>query len=562
MATLRVTSTTALMLVRTLSSDLRRFVTDAGALSAAPQLPRHLEDLASGCAPTSPLAIEVWIDEGGNVDEAVSWLLGAAPERWSTTARGRRVAEATLVTTPVRLVIGTAAEPEFWPSSAPGAAMIVWFHGDASAGEPGPDDDRVVLHISNADRIPAGSQRDQLWLRREAPAGPLPRMLASAKEPLIDVLHADAVAKALESLAAIAGLAFAQEARDIRAKRTLAQQRSPATSARAPAAQSDLMGGVRTRLHRVFTDFARGLDDRFVTAITAPSAGFWQDLEKTLESIDRIEQEVRVKTVATRLPAESEAVWLEMVRSALRRHGVADLSAMRDMLRVEGQEVEKAVAQAGGPPVVVQFQALTDERLDRVLNQYVASQRTYHGELPKPGFFEYLTIARRYQMVVFMFLSAFGLSFLRTYREFMIPAAILLLSLGGLQVAQSVRRERVESIEKELEKIKELLRNESKRIVGDVNRAWTGALSQHLADQLPVVLGGIEATVRDYFARQANESAEERQRLQRQLQAFETAERRLMAPEKSREAVANGVAKVRTELRQLLVSGLRTTLAQ
>jgi len=261
------------------------------------------------------------------------------------------------------------------------------------------------------------------------------------------------------------------------------------------------------------------------------------------------------------LPAATEDEWLQSVRDALRRHCVADLSALRDTLRGAGHDAERVVADAGGPPLVVQFQAITDERLNRILDAHVVLQRKYQGEIPQRGALEYVMMARRYQTVVFMFLSAFGLSFLRSYREFMIPAAILLLSFGMLHMIHSVRRERAETMAKELDKVRDVLRAESRRIVADVQRAWTSLVAQHLTDQMPHVLTQVESSVREHFNRLASEGAEERQQLQRQLQTFEAAERKLATPVRNRELLAQAGAQVRGELRQLIATSFKAAVS-
>ena len=97
-----------------------------------------------------------------------------------------------------------------------------------------------------------------------------------------------------------------------------------------------------------------------------------------------------------------------------------------DVFGLARTEIDQAVASAGGPPVVISFQFLPEDRLDKLLSLHVVLQRRYAGEVPRPGAFEYLMIARRYQMILFMFISAFGLSLCRTYREIMLPSAIVL----------------------------------------------------------------------------------------------------------------------------------------
>ena len=234
--------------------------------------------------------------------------------------------------------------------------------------------------------------------------------------------------------------------------------------------------------------------------------------------------------------------------------------SLGDVFGLARTEIDQAVASAGGPPVVISFQFLPEDRLDQLLSLHVVLQRRYAGELPRPGMFEYLMIARRYQILLFMFMSAFGLSFLRTYREFTIPVGVVLMLLGGFNVYNSVRRERHEGRRRELEKARELLRTDARRVLADGQRAWTSLVSQHLSDQVPLVTSQIDATIRDFAARASDEAGAERHRVQRQLQGFETTERRLVASARGRETTSTAIAQFRGELRQLLTSTLRAGL--
>lgn len=548
----RITPATALGTVRQLGADLARWTQEAGNLSAAPQLVRQLDDLqATVAAPR--LLIEVWDSHTADSATTATWLLGVAPGPLLPLADGSRGVDGVVAGRPIRLVFATADRPATAQAGQVVPPLLIWMKELDAQPPPGLDDRPLVIVVTTSGERLA----DQPAIARGEPDGALTRFMAMpAMTSAVDLLQAEAAARALDALAGVAGLAMQQEGRAIRARRALLQQRAGA-GPRPAASLTDMIAAQRSRLQRSFSDFSRGIDDRFAATLSAPAAPFWRALDEHLSGISELDREPRVKSLVTRLPTHAEEAWLDMVRQALVSHCLADLAALRDMLRAAGREIEEAVAEAGGPPLVVQFQHLTDDRVLRLVDQQLVPQRRYQGEIPRPGFFEYLMAARRYQMVVFMFLSAFGLSFLRTYREFMIPAAIGLLSLGMLQVAHSVKRERIESVAKELDKVREQLRNETRRMIADVQRAWPGLVSQHLSDQLPLALGNAEASVRDFFARVTNDAAEERQRLQRQLQSFEVAERKLTAPMKGRETVSQAIAHVRGELRQLIAAAVR-----
>jgi hypothetical protein len=551
MAVIRINPATALSQLRQVGNELRRLVVDAAPLASAPALPLQLERFDQACA-TPVLEVAVWNQDGSARDAVAAWLLGAPPESWSED--GAR-ASGRVGDKRVQLTFGASGQVSKGVSGEIGTALVVWQGAEtgASAAQ-GLDDAPVVIVTRPID----GCGTPQIVVD-EAKPGVLPSLLrGSSPAPMLDLVQADAAAATLERLTAVAGLAFEQEARSTRAKRALAQDRLSAVQGKAtPVSTSDLLSGLRSRLQRTFADFMRGLEERFDTTIAAPTAPLWAAVDSDLAAIAALEEEARVKTVGLKVSAAAEASWLERVRGTLTQHCLADRAAVRDMLKDAAAAIEKDVADAGGPPLVVQFQQLTDQRLNRVLDNALVPQRRYQGELPQQGFFQYLMMARRYQTVAFMLMSAFGLSFVRSYREFMLPAAVMLLSFGAVQVVHSVKRERVEMLRRELEKVRDLLRAETRRMTKEVESGWLGVVNQHLADQLPHALGAVEAAVREHAARTAGEGAEDKQRLQRQVQSSDSAEKKLLALQKSREGIAQGLAQVRGELRTMVAAAAR-----
>jgi hypothetical protein len=231
--------------------------------------------------------------------------------------------------------------------------------------------------------------------------------------------------------------------------------------------------------------------------------------------------------------------------------------ATKDFFGIVHRELDQLMSEVNVPAISWQFRVLDDQKALRILEGQIIFQRHYKGELPKKGFFEYFMSARRYLTVLFMIMSAIGFSRWRSNPEFMIPTSILLLGIGSLVVARTVKRERIEGHERELEKAKEMIRVETRRMLTEVQRAWTALLDQYLAEQQQDCIIAMENRIREHFARATSETAEERQRVQRQMQGLDTSERRLMPLLKNKDAISNAIAQMRGEFRQLLLTSLK-----
>ena len=380
-------------------------------------------------------------------------------------------------------------------------------------------------------------------------------------DAVLDVLRAYSISGSSESLATVLGLGIEQEIRGLKAKRSVAQQRIAKLQQKSgQLTAGEMTSDLRSRIQRQFADFERGAGDRF-QALIAPQVGtLTQELDQRLNNLSDLESENRAKTTSYRIPGDFEKTYTSYLREGLTRQVQSDLVAMQDLFRILQVDIEKQITAGGGPPVTLNFRLIDEDRVARMLQSSIVFQRSYQSDLTRQGFFEYAMMARRYLMILFMFISAFGLSFLRGYREFMIPTSVLLLSIGGMMVVRSVKRERIEVMEKELEKARESLRAETKRIFSEVQRAWSAMISQHLSDQNQAAISQMEASIRSAQTQRANDSTEEKLRVQRQLQMLENSERKLQIAAKNKEVILNAISQIKGELRQLVIGVARQTL--
>jgi hypothetical protein len=375
---------------------------------------------------------------------------------------------------------------------------------------------------------------------------------------LRDVLRAYGVASGVASIARAYEEALRQETRGLAVKKTLTQQRvSRLSRGTGNKRANEILTTLRNEIGDQFADFERGVAKRWEER-TAPEIGtLWEKVDPLIDDIDDFEREDQAKATLLRIPEENKSHILNAVFEALHEECLADLVAMRDLFRDVNRRVERIVQEADGPPVVVQFDHVTDDEVRRLLEARVRTRRDYNGQIPRRGFYEYVMGARRYQIVFYMMFSTLGFSFIRAYTEIMITVTLVLLSVGALGVAHTVRRERVEGVQREREKMRSWLHGEIEQIFADVRRAWLSTLNDHLKQQQKRALPQVEAVLREHRRRQSEESEEAKRSVQLQLQGLENTGRKLSAAKQRCEQVRQDTATFQNQLRRAFDAALR-----
>lgn len=562
MTVLRLNPGTAMPTVRQFAADLLNWVGEAESAGVGGDLRRGVQAVQAACDDRS-LEVEVHL---GRTEAEAARLASAIGAPFESVALLAAASDGTPLECPrdtasrdVRLWIRPRGAAQGWPVGRPVPPVLVVENLDEYEGVLG---DRPVLVVVGGNGSPGPGLDTGAWLveslQRPGEETLLERLSRPPWDGAADVLRACSAAGALDALTAAFSLLLEQEDRGIKVKRALAQQRAGKIQQRGGTATgSDLVADVRSRVQRQFSEFERGLNERATGVFTPGSGALWRAAEERIAALAELERTPLTKVDRLRVPAPFREDLVAFLRERIATHAQQDLQQMAEMYRVVAKDVERSLQAAGAPPLDLTFDAMRDGALARLLDNALAFQKEYAGELPRSGFYEYAMAARRYQMMFFLLFSSFGLSFLRNLREFMIPFSIVLLSFGAYRIAVNVSKERVESTARELEKARESLRSDVRRILTDAQRAWTGAVGQHLQVQIPLALANVESVLREHASRRAAEGAEEKQRVQRQLQGIENVERKLQAVTRGRDAVAKAVAQVRGELKQLLATTLR-----
>ena len=358
-------------------------------------------------------------------------------------------------------------------------------------------------------------------------------------------------AGSLTSLYEGLGLALEKEKGSLKAKRTVLDQKAAVSQSKTTGNASDILGEARGFMQKQFDIYQKESTKRMQSLVAQFDGTLSQEIEATIKAFDQFDFEKKPKIFVVRVPAAVQNGLLARTKQILEEAGRADLVAMGEVFRKTQEDVEKLVEAKGGPPTVVHFHYLPDHELTNLLDRSIRIQRAYSGTLARRGPMDYFMAARRYQMIFFMMFSAFGLSFVRSYRQIMVPLTVLLLSFGLLNVINSTRKQEKETQELELEKARELLRAELRRCMNEIDKNWSSVLSNHLTSQQAEMVEKIDNTLTSFFAGANRQAAEDKQLQQRQLKGLDQSERKLVEAAKRVQAAPQELEQLRDQMTQL-----------
>jgi hypothetical protein len=553
MPLIKVTAATALPTVRQTLADLGKAVREAGAIPGLDSVVGALDRLEAYCSGKS-LDVEVVLVspvESASAGRVSAWIgVPAAtlqsrsfdPLSLELPAGDGRVA--------LRLRAWPITSPPATAAGTPRHALLVLLvgnvtglHAENLARIEKLLEDRpaaVILAPAGEDAVKQLEQRSQAlaWVTLRLDINALPedaslqsRLAGPPWDGAQELLRAYSATTALQSLNGVFDLALQQQARDLRVKKAATQAKiGKAAPAAKPGAQpgADLIAEIKTRVQRHSQEFERGAMERLQDLLAITGGTLSRETEAMLLSLDELDEREGATKIETRIPAAFEQKVLKTVRDRLAQHCAGDVVALNDLLRLLGQEIERVLAQNQGPAFVPQFSYLDENRVRRMLDMTLGFQAQYRGELPNQGFAEYFAGVRKYSMLLVMAASMFGMSsYMRQYREYVVPATIALVLMGTYSVISSTRKERVQNLEKELEAARNALRPDLKRMFNEVQKGWSAILLQHMNEQITAVLADVEAAVKEHAARRGAEATPEKERLQRQLAQLEATEKKL-----------------------------------
>lgn len=582
-----LTAASALPTVRQLVNDLSRAMREIGPLPALRELSTDLTNLATYCQGS---VVDVDLAFSGSISpedtaRVCAWISKDLEAETVTGALSRNTAVKTLADDGKRVVsVFPVSRAPAQKAAKPRPAVLIWVN-TASATEMAPamddllDDRPLVIAVrQTADPIADGKVANRAehhpWLceslsLQDLTADGLSRRLESNGPDLSTLLRTYAGLYGVETAAEALKLVIEQEQRTIRVKRSTAQQKTarlqmPGTNV------SEVMAEIRVRIQRTLADFEKSVQEG-VAELFLPQVGtLSQKVEGTLAEIVDLERTVGEKSIQLRVKPEDESGLLKLVGDGIRDRAYGDLRSFRDVLELISNDVDRTLLAAQAPPVTLRHSQVPDSRINRVLDSAIRIERPYRGELPRQGWQEFYQEARKSSALMTSAVTT-PMTLISTtlpdeYKKKAVALtgglSIVFAVVGFFNVWRSLPRERAETLAREVEKARDGLRVEVRRMFSEAERGWTSAISDALRDEQQTVLLQFEAAMREGQTRRSGEMTEERGRLQRGLEGLQHADGQLAVSGRTRDAVLNGAAQLRGGLRQLVAGRPAATVVR
>lgn len=173
----------------------------------------------------------------------------------------------------------------------------------------------------------------------------------------------------------------------------------------------------------------------------------------------------------------------EKVVSLLRKQLREDMVMIRDGVSLIQNQIEDQLSNFRGAAVSLDLPLPEEDKIRQSVSESVDVTIKYRGELPKRGLAQRLSEGRRPAFMILMGISMFGGIFGVNRGAMWISGLMLCLFIGGfIYTFISWKKEDADRIEKELDRIKDTLSGDVKRLINEVQREKLSRLSSYFKD--------------------------------------------------------------------------------
>lgn len=239
-------------------------------------------------------------------------------------------------------------------------------------------------------------------------------------------------------------------------------------------------------------------------------------LQQQLDSLqpEDVTQEPGAKSVKLSLSSGFQTHLQRALRKALKDELTQDLVTLRDGATALRQDLEKQLESGGIGPVSLAVSAPSESDIWPRLSEIVSVELRYRGEMPRRGLLQRLGEGRRMVFAVMMILSLMGSMIGFSWRGIgIIGTAFLLLFIGTvIYTYRTWKREDAEKLESELNRIRDQLQMECKKLAGEVQREKQTRIADHLDQTKRALLLRIDDLQRECQQREQEQQGEARER--------------------------------------------------
>jgi len=281
------------------------------------------------------------------------------------------------------------------------------------------------------------------------------------------------------------------------AEQTFQNQRSEAASREL----IDLTGRLRSYLNDETGKLTRALAD--LSRHSKARRGDWGDSIR--EIIDNFDESDLVKedaTQSTRLEVSSqlleriESQLCNIVRSQLGR----DLEFIRDTRETWAGHIRETLSSYGQYDPVAEARVIDEGEVWENLQPLIKCEVSWHGEIPRSGVFQYFRAAYSPLIMGFMLLSIV-FPIITNFIDIKLPGRgefgfayifVIAFIINLVRSRKVLSKKRMEALDKELLRVRDILRGTADRIISAVNQEKNRRLGVYLADLHKEVLRRLE----------------------------------------------------------------------
>jgi hypothetical protein len=396
---------------------------------------------------------------------------------------------------------------------------------------------------------------EKAWLVERLDTGQLPqnfpeRLRSRPWPDLMTLCRAQIGILSVGAAERVLNAVLAEEARGLRVRQAMVQQRVAIVQRSSVPNPNELVGQLRAKVQRHFADFERGIADRLSRLVSPGDSRLWSDLAGAVSELDHLEWSDDTST-KVQIPGTFEESITNLMAAALRREADSNIVALHDLMDALIGEINQVLGAAGIGAMDLGYNEFSPDPVNRLIGR-TRVDRPYRGDLPRPGIDEYVNVVRR-NAVVLSLLSFLGLSSLlgRISGSMRLAVLAAVIPVAVFLLRRSVEKARRESRRREIDRAREVLQVELRRLLSEIERTWPAVFADYLREHFSTWGSEIDLHVRDQARRAGEAVAEEKIRVQRQLQTLETTSRQLQVATKRREVIAVNAARLREEIRQV-----------
>ena len=282
-----------------------------------------------------------------------------------------------------------------------------------------------------------------------------------------------------------------------------------------------------------------------------PATGaFWGKVFSTIDTLKQLETTEKAKTNMLKVPDKARDLFLTHTRNVLESQFLKVSQLVNDALRVMNDDINKTTVQKGIGGIDFFITPLSDKESQIALDSVIRLERPYEANVQRKGFYEYFMAVRKYQMIFIMFISLFGIgSYIRKQPKIMITATLILTGFGAYSLRKTVKQEREEQAEKELEKAREVLREEVKRMGSETVQHWRKQLTEYFKGLNNQLIKQVEETAQSYLIRKHTVLEDEKRMQQRMLQNIDNADKLYVSFFRSQDMWQRNQQRLKSELK-------------